>query len=124
MHSLLNLGSLHDLLGHPAAGATWEGFAVENLIGAAPSGTDAYFYRTRSGAEIDLLLLLPGEEPWAVEIKKTGSPRVPKGFRIATADVMATRSFIVYPGTETYPLGHGVVATPLPELMKQLLAHR
>ncbi len=56
-----------------------------------------------------------------MEIKRTRSPRVPKGFRIATADVMATRSFIVYPGTETYPLSHGVVATPLPELMKQLI---
>ena len=122
VHSLLNLGSLQDLLGHPVAGATWEGFAMENLIGAAPRGTDAFFYRTRSGAEIDLLLLLPGDEPWAVEIKRTAMPKVPKGFRIAAADVGASRSFIVYPGRETCPLGHGVVAIPLSELMKRLIA--
>ena len=122
VHALLNLKSLEDLLGHPAAGATWEGFAMENLIGAAPTGTDAFFYRTRSGAEIDLLLLLPGDEPWAVEIKRTMTPRVPRGFRIATADVGASRGFIVYPGRTTQPLGQGVVAIPLPELMKRLIA--
>lgn len=122
VHSLLNLRSLHDLLGHPVAGATWEGFAMESLIGTAPNGTDAFFYRTRSGAEIDLLLLLPGDEPWAVEIKRTAAPKVPKGFRIAMADVGASRSFIVYPGRETYSLGHGVLAIPLPELMKRLIA--
>ena len=58
VHALLNLRSLDDLLGHPVAGASWEGFVVENLIGVAPRGTDAFFYRTRAGAEIDLLLHL------------------------------------------------------------------
>ena len=121
VHTLLNIRSLDDLLGHPVAGASWEGLVVENLVGAAPPGTDAFFYRTRAGAEIDLLLRLPNLESWAIEVKRSTAPRVPKGFRIATEDVGATRRFIVYPGTETYPLGEGVTATPLPALMGRLI---
>ena len=124
VHALLNIRSLDDLLGHPVAGASWEGIVVENLIGAAPVGTDAFFYRTRSGAGIDLLLLLPGHELWAVEVKRSSAPRVPRGFRVATTDVAATRKFIVYPGTETYPLGDGMLAIPLPALMQRLIARR
>ncbi len=122
VHALLNIRSLEDLLGHPVAGASWEGLVVENLVGAAPVGTDAFFYRTRSGAEIDLLLLLPGQEPWAVEVKRSSAPKVPRGFRIATADVAAARKFIVYPGTDTYPLGDGITAIPPPALMERLIA--
>ena len=124
VHALLNIRSIDDLLGHPVAGASWEGHVVENLIGAAPKGTDAFFYRTRAGAEIDLLLLLPGQELWAIEVKRSSAPRVPRGFRIATADVGAARSFIVYPGEETYPLGDRINATPLPALMRRLVETR
>ena len=121
-HALLNLRSLHDLLGHPVAGASWEGFVVENLMGVAPQGTDAFFYRTRAGAEIDLLLLLPGQELWAVEVKRSATPRIPRGFRIATGDVDASRRFIVHSGDDTYPLGEGILATSLPALMERLIA--
>ena len=124
VHALLHIRSIDDLLGHPVAGASWEGHVVENLIGAAPQGTDAFFYRTRAGAEIDLLLLLPGQELWAIEVKRSSAPRVPRGFRIATTDVSAARSFIVYPGEETYPLGDGITATPLPALMRRLVDTR
>lgn len=124
VHALLNIRSFDDLLGHPVAGASWEGYVVESLIGAAPPGTDAFFYRTRAGAEIDLLLMLPGQELWAIEVKRSSSPKVPRGFRIATGDVQAARSFIVYPGEETYPLGDGITATPLPALMRRLVEAR
>ena len=100
VHALLNIRSLDDLLGHPVAGASWEGLVVENLIGAAPAGTIPFFYRTRSGAEIDLLLLLPGQEIWAVEVKRSSAPRVPRGFRIATTDVAAVEKFVVHAGTD------------------------
>ena len=122
VHALLNIRSLDDLLGHPVAGASWEGFVVENLVGAAPQGTDAFFYRTRAGAEIDLLLRLPNLESWAIEVKRSTAPRVPRGFRIATEDVEAARRFIVYPGTDTYPVTEGVTAIPLPALMERLIA--
>ncbi len=121
VHALLGIGDLDELLGHPAAGPSWEGFVVENLCGAAPMGTDAFFYRTRAGAEIDLLLLFPGGDLWAVEAKLSTSPRVPRGLRIAAADVAATRVFVVHPGEETWSLGGGVTAIPLPALMRRLI---
>ncbi len=121
VHNLLGLRDLDELLGHPVAGPSWEGFVVENLCGAAPTGTDAFFYRTRAGAEIDLLLLLPGGDLWAIEAKRAMSPRVPRGLRIAAADVAATCVFVVHPGEETWPLGGGVTAIPLPALMRRLV---
>lgn len=81
-----------------------------------------FFYRTRSGAELDLLLLLPGQERWAIEVQRSSAPRVPRGFRIATTDVSAAEKFIVYAGTETYPLGDGITAVPLPALMERPIA--
>ena len=130
VHTLLNLRSLDDLLGHPVAGASWEGFVVENLVGATPAGTDAFFYRTRSGAEIDLLLALPGQELWAVEVKRSSAPRVPRGFREAVADIAADRSFVVHGGTGSWPMGKAdpqesdILAIPLPELMKRLISRQ
>lgn len=82
-HALLGIGTLEDLLGHPVVGGSWEGFCIENLIAAAPRGTQASFYRSSAGAEIDLLLQLPGGEIWAIEVKRTTSPKVTRGFHIA-----------------------------------------
>ena len=66
LHSQLGLGALDDVLSHRVAGASWEGLVIDNLIAAAPFGTDAWFYRTRAGAEIDLLLQLPDRRQRAV----------------------------------------------------------
>ena len=92
LHSLLGLGTLDDVLSHPVAGASWEGFVVENLIAAAPFGTDAWFYRTRAGAEIDLLLHLPDRRLWAIEIKRSSAPRAAKGFELAASDLGAAEA--------------------------------
>ena len=68
VHALLRLTSLEDVLGHPVAGGSWEGMAIESILAAAPDGTDASFYRTSAGAEIDLVLDLPGDQRWAIEV--------------------------------------------------------
>ena len=103
LHSLLGLGTLDDVLSHPVVGASWEGFVVENLIAAAPFGTDASFYRTRAGAEIDLLLHLPDHRLWAVEVKRSAAPRAGRGFEIATSDLGADERFVVHPGRGALP---------------------
>ena len=123
LHSLLGLGSLDDVLSHPVAGASWEGFVIENLIAAAPFGTDASFYRTRAGAEIDLLLHLPDRRLWAVEVKRSAAPRAGKGFEIAASDLGAGERFVVHPGKEPFPLSRTTVAVPLANLMARLAAH-
>jgi len=122
VHTLLNLPGQEDVLGHPVAGASWEGFAIENLIAAAPEGTQANFYRTAAGAEIDLLLSPPGEGVWAIEIKRSLAPRVERGFHHACEDLRPARRIVIYPGAEAYPMGNGIEAMPLVEAGQELLA--
>ncbi|MCM2477738.1 ATP-binding protein [Rhizobium sp. CG5] len=112
-HALLGLGTTEQLLGHPIAGASWEGFVIETMIAAAPPGTAAHFYRTSAGAEIDLLITPPGERPWAIEIKRSLSPKVEKGFYLACDQIQPQRRIVVYPGAETFPLKNDVTAMPL-----------
>ena len=122
LHSLLGLGTLDDVLSHPVIGASWEGFVIENLIAAAPFGTDAWFYRTRAGAEIDLLLHLPDRRLWAVEVKRSAAPRAGKGFELAASDLEADERFVVHPGREPFPLSRTTTAVPLVDLMARLEA--
>ena len=83
-HALLGLATLEDVLGHPVAGATWEGFVIETLIAAAPQGSQANFYRTSAGAEIDLVLTLAGGRRWAIEIKRHEQLSIGAWWRQAT----------------------------------------
>jgi predicted AAA+ superfamily ATPase len=108
------------VLGHPVAGQSWEGMVVENLIAAAPGGTTAWFYRTSAGAEVDLVLDLPGRVRWAVEIKRTLSPKLSHGFHYAKSDLKPKAGWVVYPGAERYPLAPGVEVISLPDLMREL----
>lgn len=116
VHALLGIADHDALAGHPVVGASWEGFVIENLLAAAPAGTRASFYRTAAGAEIDLLLELPGGKRWAVEIKSGLSPRLEKGFHFARQDLKPGKSFVVYSGDDRYPLDEGVEAIGLREL--------
>ena len=122
LHSLLGVRNYDDLLSHPIVGASWEGFAIENLLAAAPAGTDAYFYRTRAGAEIDLLLLLPDRRLWAIEVKLASAPRVGKGFTLASEDVGADERFVVHSGDDVFPLNATTLAMPVTALMERLAA--
>jgi uncharacterized protein len=115
-HALLGLGSKEDVLGHPVVGHSWEGFVIENLISVSPFGTEASFYRASGGAEIDLILTLPGREPWAVEIKRSLEPRLSKGFHHACADIRPEAKFVVYPGGERFKMSNGVEAINVAEL--------
>lgn len=112
-HALLGLGSAEQLLGHPIVGASWEGFVIETLIASSPDGTVANFYRTAAGAEIDLLLTPPGEKPWAIEIKRSLSPKLEKGFYLACEDLWPQKRIVIYPGRESFPLPNGVTVMSL-----------
>jgi uncharacterized protein len=121
VHALLGISDHASLAGHPVVGASWEGFVVENLLAAAPVRTMASFYRTAAGAEVDLVLDFPGGERWAVEIKHGLAPRPDRGFHHARQDLRPDRSFIVYSGEGSYPLGDTVEVIGLRELAGQLL---
>ena len=107
LHALLGLSNLEAILGHPIAGASWEGFVIEQLLAAAPH-VDASFYRTSHGAEADLVLSFRGGETWVVEIKRSSAPTISKGFHLAATDVGATRKILIASVEETYPLRDGV----------------
>ena len=120
VHALLGLRDLDAVLGHPVTGGSWEGFVIENLLAAAPSGTSACFYRTAVGAEIDLVLDLPPKERWAIEIKRSSAPVLSKGFYLGCGDIKATRRMVVHAGEDTFGLGDGVEAVSLPGALAAL----
>ena len=123
VHALLGIGDREALLAHPVAGGSWEGLVIESLIGAAPRGTEAYYFRTAAGAEIDLLLKRPGErKPWAIEIKRGLAPKLERGFHLACDTIKPLRRRVVYGGVERFPLAENVEAVALPSLCEELAA--
>jgi len=114
-HALLGIRDKESLFGHPVVGQTWESFIIETLITSAPDGTEAHYYRTTNGTEVDLVLTLPDETIWAIEVKRSSAPKAERGFHSACADLDPAKRFLVYPGVERFPLDEftdaiGVVA--------------
>lgn len=116
VHALLNIGDYEALLGHPVSGASWEGFVIENLIAAAPLRTVPMFYRTAAGAEIDLLLEIPGHGLCAIDIKLGLSARPEKGFFVACEDLKPARRFVVNSGSERRPVSKDLEVIGVREL--------
>ncbi len=115
-HALLGLERFDNLLAHPVAGMSWEGFAIENLLAILPSNAVSGFYRTSAGAEIDLVVEIATSR-YAIEIKRSLAPTVSKGFHLGAVDIEATDKLVVYPGSTRFPLGNDTHAVPLPALM-------
>lgn len=120
VHALLDIDTKEAVLSHPVLGASWEGLCIENLLACTPANAQAYFYRTSGGAEIDLLLHWPGGDLWAIEIKRSLTPKVERGFHSACEDLQPARKLLVYPGEEPFPLAHGIQVMPLAALCREL----
>lgn len=121
VHALLGLVDATAVQGHPVVGQSWEGFVIENLLSVAPARTQASYYRSSGGAEVDLVLELPGGHGvWAIEIKRSAAPRLGRGFHAACADLAPTRRCAVYAGTTAFALGEGVEAIGLVQLAREL----
>lgn len=110
VHALLNLPDRNALLGHPVVGGSWEGFVIENLMSASPPRTVPGFYRTTGGAEVDLVLELPGGERWAIEIKRNTIGKPARGFYQACQDLQPAKRFVVHGGADRYSIGEGIEA--------------
>ena len=119
-HALLGIRDKEVLLGHPVVGQTWESFIIETLITTAPDGTEAHYYRTSNGTEIDLLLTLPNRELWAIEVKRSSAPKIERGFHSACADLKPHKRFFVYAGIERFPLDKTTDAIGIVELAEML----
>jgi uncharacterized protein len=120
LHSLLQVDRLDDLLAHPAYGASWEGLVIENVIAALPDW-QASFYRTASGAEIDLVLER-GRRRIGIECKASTAPVVTRGFWSALDDLGIDEAWIVAPVDAPYPIRSGVTVTPLNLLLERFLS--
>jgi len=119
-HALLDLERWYDILGHPIAGPSWEGFAIENLIAAAGDRRMPYYYRTEDGAEIDLLFERGGTIEMIIEIKRSTAPVVSKGFRLAQDTLKPKAAYLLHSSEETWPVEKGVIAISLKALMTRL----
>ena len=111
LHQLFGLGTEKAILSHPRVGASWEGFVIEQVLGAE-SHDEAYFWATHQGAEIDLILRR-GDRLFGVECKRVDAPRLTPSIRIALDDLRLERVAIVYPGTKRFALTDRVEAVPL-----------
>ncbi|MEC7417684.1 MAG: DUF4143 domain-containing protein [SAR324 cluster bacterium] len=121
LHALLGIHSVDELLGHPVAGMSWEGFVLENLLAAAPEHVRAAFYRTAAGAGIDLVLELGGcAGIWAVEVKKNSAPKLEREFHSALEDLQPDHAFVVYTGSDRYLKSQNVTVLSLRELAQEL----
>jgi len=112
LHALLGIRTLDELLGHPVAGASWEGFVVENILRCVSATTEHYFYRTQAGAELDLVLKIDGEI-WGIEVKRSLSPSLTRGFYNAIEDIQPVRKVLIYPGEDSYEQRGGIETIPI-----------
>ena len=115
LHTLLGVGSRRDLEHHPKVGASWEGYAVEEIL-KATQPDDAYFWATHNGAEIDLVLFQKGRRI-GVECKRSDAPTLTPSMRIALADLKLDELRVVYPGEKRYSLTDRVEVVPLAEML-------
>ncbi len=119
LHHLLGIREVNDLMGHPSAGASWEGFAIEQIMAHLPQGASTSFYRTAAGAELDLVVEA-GRKKLGFEIKFSAAPKMTKGFWQACADVGVDKAYIVAPARERYPFAEKVEVLPVQDLPEVL----
>ena len=119
LHALLGLATLRDLQGHPVAGASWEGFVVEQVAAALPPGAQIGFYRTAAGAELDLVVEA-GSRKIGIEIKFSATPKPARGFWQSLQDLAIARAYVVAPVARGYPLAPGVDVLPVAEVPKAM----
>lgn len=113
LHRLLTIEKEKDLLTHPKVGASWEGFALEETVrNLRLNNQEVFFWRTHSGAEVDLFWQAKGKN-WGAEFKYGDAPKLTKSMQSATKDLKLSHLWVIYPGKEKYPLSKNVTVVPL-----------
>jgi hypothetical protein len=120
LHTLLNVRTVDEVLGHPKAGASWEGFAQDQVIRRLNvSSNECYFWATYAGAELDLLVLR-GNRRWGFEFKRSSTPAVTPSMRSAMKDLGLERLDVIYPGDAVFPLADRTRAVGITCLLNAL----
>ena len=121
LHHLLRLDSINEVLGHPVAGTSWEGYVIEQIYQCKPQYLDMYFYRTHDGAECDVVLV-KGIIPVAcIEIKLSNAPVISKGFYTSLEDLKPKKKFVLTPSSDEYPMNDNIIVTNLLQFLKKYL---
>jgi len=120
LHALVGIQDFEDLSSHPIYGASWEGFVIEQILQWMPYRTEATFYRSSAGAEIDLLLERPRGGTYAIEIKRTLDPQLSKGFRFACEDIQPKHRFYIVPIEDSFPMDDDTRAIGVEKLLARL----
>ena len=120
LHYLLGVESLSNLLGHPQAGNSWEGFVIQQIISTQTKNQEPYFYRTAKGAEVDLLLTKGNDVTSVIEIKLSTAPQLTRGNTEAVNDLNPEKKIVVIPGEANYPMKDGWEVMGVRELLKPL----
>jgi predicted AAA+ superfamily ATPase len=120
LHSLLGLGDKASVESHPKLGASWEGFALEQVIKATGS-RDLYFWATHGGAELDVLWIR-GAKRFGLELKYGDAPRTSRSMHLAIEDLALERLFVVHPGRESHVLTDRIEALSILDLHRRLRA--
>jgi hypothetical protein len=118
LHCLLDLPDEHTLFGHPRVGASWEGFVVEQIIQCL-TPRQSYFWAAHSGAELDLFLVYHGKR-YGFEIKFNEAPKMTRSMQVVLSDLNLEHLWVVYPGSETYPVDHKITVLPLSRIEETL----
>lgn len=118
-HALCRIQNFNLLMEHPKLGASWEGFAIEEIIrhhGTDIDQHDCYFWRTQAGAELDLLIV-QGDQRFGFEIKYTDVPKITKSMRIANKELKLDQFYVIYPGNKKFDMGDNIFAYGLQEYL-------
>ncbi len=111
LHTLLGLPDLHSLYGHPRVGASWEGFALEQILQSVRPA-ESYFWATHGGAEIDLFFIHRGHR-YGIEVKFNEAPKITKSMKIALDDLALDHLWVIYPGQEVFPVHEKITMWPI-----------
>lgn len=122
LHALLQISSQEFLMGHIVYGASWEGYVIEQILRCMPEGGEFYYYRTHAKAEVDLYILLPSGQKYAIEIKASNAPKVQKGFYQSIEDLQPDHSYVIIPDGESYPKSNNITVVNLLYFLKEVLS--
>ncbi|MFN0033823.1 MAG: ATP-binding protein [Saprospiraceae bacterium] len=119
LHHLMRIPQLEQLQGHPSVGTSWEGYVIEQIIREAAEFSDFYYYRTKDGAEVDLILLAPNGKMACIEIKYSTAPVISKGFFLCAEDLKPQFKYVITPAGDAWTRSDGVRICSLPEFLEK-----
>ena len=117
-HSLLGIDDYAGLIEHPAVGASWEGFVIQQTCSILPPDIDIWFFRTHEGAEADIVLSKNDSPIASAEIKWTNAPKISKGFRNVVGYLKSEHNFVITPSSDTYPAAENIKVISLLSWLK------